>query len=88
LLQQEDSKKIKTKTTGLPPVKRFLYSHIARLTYLIIKMGEVHEGTCTLACLSSLGSVPYTIPGSNGSLRPIIIIEKLKPGREKNKTQK
>jgi hypothetical protein len=43
LLQQEDTKKIKTKTTGLPPVKRFLYSHIARLTYLIVKMGEAHE---------------------------------------------
>ena len=23
------------KTTGLPPVKRFLYSHIVRLTYLL-----------------------------------------------------
>ena len=34
LLQQEDTKKIQIKTTGLPPVKRFLYSHIARLTYL------------------------------------------------------
>jgi hypothetical protein len=51
-------------------------------------MDEAHEGTCTLACPSSLESVPYTIPGSRGALKPIIIIEKLKPGREKNKTQK
>jgi hypothetical protein len=50
-------------------------------------MSEAHEGTCTLACPSSLGSVPWIIPGSHGALKPIIIIEKLKPGREKNKTQ-
>jgi hypothetical protein len=60
LLQEEDIKKIKIKTTGLPPVKRFLYSHIARLTYLILKISEAHEGTCTSACPSSLGNVPYT----------------------------
>jgi hypothetical protein len=40
--------------------KALSYSYIARLTYLIIKMGEAHEGTCTLACPSSLGSVPCT----------------------------
>jgi hypothetical protein len=88
LLQQEDTKKIKTKTTGLPPVKRFLYSHIARLTYLIIKMGEAHEGTCTLACPSSLGSVPYIIPGSHGVFMPIKIKFKLKHGKKLHKIWK
>ena len=33
--QQEKTKKIQIKTTGFPPIKRFLYSHIARLTYLL-----------------------------------------------------
>jgi hypothetical protein len=51
-------------------------------------MGEAYEGTCTLACPSFLGSVPYIIPGSHGALKPIIIIEKLKPSREENKAQK
>jgi hypothetical protein len=48
-------------------------------------MGEAHEETCTLACPSSLVSVPWIIPGSHGALKPIIITEKLKPGREKTK---
>ena len=37
-------RKSQTKTTGLPPVKRFPYSHIASLTYLIIKGDVAHEG--------------------------------------------
>jgi hypothetical protein len=51
-------------------------------------MGEAYEGTCTSTCPYFLGSVPYIILGSHGALRPVIIIEKLKPGREKNKAQK
>jgi predicted membrane channel-forming protein YqfA (hemolysin III family) len=85
LLQQEDTKGIKTKITGLPPVKHFLYSHIARLTYLTIKMGEAHEGTCTSACPSFLGSVPYIIPGSHGVFMLIKIMVKLKHGKKLHK---
>jgi hypothetical protein len=51
-------------------------------------MDEAHKGTCTLACPTSLGSVPWIISRFHGDLKPIIIIEKLKPVREKNKTQK
>ena len=32
--------KSKVKTTGLPPIKRFLYSHIASLTYLVSRWLE------------------------------------------------
>ena len=35
LITARVQKKSKVKTTGLPPVKRFLYSHIASLTYLV-----------------------------------------------------
>ena len=52
--------KPKAKTTRLPPVKRFLYSHIARLSYLIFRMGKDHVDTCTSVPLpSSLENVPY-----------------------------
>ena len=37
LLQQGLKTKTKTKTTGLPPAKRFLYSHIARLRTLFLR---------------------------------------------------
>ena len=58
----KDSKeKPKAKTTGLPPVKRFLYSHIARLSYLIFRMGKNHVDTCTsVPPPSSLESAPCT----------------------------
>ena len=35
LVTARGHKEIPKKKTGLPPVKRFLYSHIARLTYLM-----------------------------------------------------
>jgi hypothetical protein len=49
---------------------------------------KAHEGTYTLACPSSLGSVPWIIPWSHRALKPIIIIEKLKPGRERKQNTK
>jgi hypothetical protein len=51
-------------------------------------MGEAHEGTCTSACPSSLGSVPYTIPGSYGVFMPIKIMLKLKHGKKLHKIWK
>ena len=37
ILLQKVLKKTKIKTTGLPPAKRFLYSHIARLHTLFLR---------------------------------------------------
>jgi hypothetical protein len=41
LLQEQKNKTKKVKSTGLPPVKRFLYSHIARLHTLFVQDGHV-----------------------------------------------
>jgi hypothetical protein len=39
--KSKKNKTNKVKTTGLPPVKRFLYSHIARLHTLFVQDGHV-----------------------------------------------
>jgi hypothetical protein len=41
LLQDQRKQNQKIKTTGLPPVKRFLDSHIARIHTLFIHHGHV-----------------------------------------------
>jgi hypothetical protein len=40
------TKSKKVNTTGLPPVKRFLYSHVARILPYCFNKGKFHEGTC------------------------------------------
>jgi hypothetical protein len=39
--KSNENKTEKVNTTGLPPVKRFLYSHIARPFTLLIQAGQV-----------------------------------------------
>jgi hypothetical protein len=74
----------KLKTTGLPPIKRFLYSHRATLIPYFFKMGKFHVGTCTSEHLSSsLESAPYIIPGSHSMFIKIIV--KQKHGKEHHK---
>jgi hypothetical protein len=42
--KSNENKTEKVNTTGLPPIKRFLYSHIARLCTLLFQVGKVSLG--------------------------------------------